>query len=167
MIPRAAALLLLGAFGCTSTTQAQRGSPAAQDWLAHHTSSDVRAELATEHSPARTAVTIDARSPTDVRFVAPDARLVPLEQVQKVVVVRHGVGALEGAALGLGVGALFGLFYGVVRPLNAYDQSIDCTFTCTHADYAALGAIVFGTLGLVLGAPTGGVVGARDVLELR
>jgi hypothetical protein len=167
MTARAAALLLVAAFGCTTTTHAQRGSPAAQEWLARHASSDVEAELATDPPAGRVPLAIDARSPTDVRFVAADARVVPLEQVQKVVVARHGLGTLEGAAFGLGAGVLFGVFYGFARPLSAYDQSIDCAFICTHGDYAALGAIVFGALGLVLGAPTGAAIGARDVLDLR
>jgi hypothetical protein len=167
MIPRAAALLLLATVGCTTTTHARRGDPAAQDWLARHDSTAGEAEVATERPTGPTAVTINARSPTDVRFVAPDARVVPLERVQKVVVVRHGVGALEGAAFGLGVGALFGLVYGATRPLGAYEQSSDCTIVCNHGDSAKLGALMFGALGLVVGAATGALVGARDELDLR
>jgi hypothetical protein len=167
MTARAPALLLLAAFGCTSTTHAQRGSPVAQDWLARHASSDVEAELATDRPTPRTAIRIDARSPTDIRFVAADASVVPLERIQKVVHVRHGLGALEGTALGLGAGGLLGLAYGATRPLGAYEQSMDCTIVCNHGDAAKVGALMFGALGLVLGAAAGAVVGARDELDLR
>jgi hypothetical protein len=167
MTARAAALLLVAAVGCTSTTYAQRGSPAAQDWLARHDSSDVEAELATDHPTGRAELTIDARSVTDIRFVAAHATVVPLEQVQRVVDVRHGVGVLDGSVLGLSAGVLFGLIYGATRPLSAYEQSMDCTIVCNHGDAAKLGALMFGALGLVVGAATGAVVGARDELDLR
>jgi hypothetical protein len=171
MLARAAALLLLAAFGCTSgcttTTYARRGSPAAQDWMARHASSDLEAELATDGPTGRAAIAIDARSPTDIRFVAADASVVPLERVQKVVDVRHGLGMLDGSVLGLGAGVLFGLVYGAIRPLDAYEQSMDCTIICNHGDAAKVGALIFGALGLVVGAATGAVVGARDELDLR
>jgi hypothetical protein len=167
MTARAAAFLLLAAIGCTSTTHAQRGSPAAQDWLARHASSDVEAELATDHQTGRAAIAIDARSPTDIRFVASDSSIVPFERVQKVVDVSHGLGTLEGAGLGLGAGLLLGLVYGGTRSLDTYEQSMDCTIVCNHGDAAKVGALMFGALGLIVGAATGALVGARDQLDLR
>lgn len=165
----AALLLLLSTVGCTTTTYGRPGSPAAQDWLARHDRSDVQveAEVVAERPPDRAEVVIDARSPTDVRFTARDASVLSVDRVRTVVDVHHGLGALEGAGIGLGAGALFGLIYGGTRGLDAYEQSTDCTIVCNHSDAAKVSAIMFGVLGLVLGAATGALVGTRDVLDLR
>jgi hypothetical protein len=80
---------------------------------------------------------------------------------------RHGLGILDGSVLGLGAGVLFGLIYGATRPLSPYERSMDCTIVCNHGDAAKLGALMFGALGLVVGAATGAAVGARDELDLR
>jgi hypothetical protein len=167
MTARPPALLLLVALGCSSTTSANRGSPEAYAWLARRASSDLQVELVPDRPIDRARIAIDARSPTDVRFAVSNATVVPLEQVGKVVEVHHGLGALDGAAIGLGVGALSGLLYGALRPLSGFEQSMDCTLVCNHADAAELYAIVFGALGLVAGTATGAIVGARDVLDLR
>ena len=164
---RPVGLLLLTALGCGSTTTARRDSPEAQRWLARHPSSGLQVELAPDRPSDRAVVVIDARSPTDVRFVVSNATVVPLEQVQRVVDVHRGLGALDGAAIGLGVGALTGLVYGALRPLSAYERSSDCTLVCNQGDAAELSAIQFGILGLLVGTLTGSIVGARDVLDLR
>jgi hypothetical protein len=162
-----AALLLLATVGCTATTYGRPGSPAAQDWLARHDRSEVEVDVAADRPADRAEVVIDARSPTDVRFLARDASVLSVDRVHKVVDVHHGLGALEGTAIGLGAGALFGLIYGGTRGLDQYEQSMDCTIVCNHTDAAKVGAIMFGVLGLVLGAATGAIVGTRDVLDLR
>ncbi len=123
--------------------------------------------MAADRPTDRAEVVIDARSPTDVRFLARDASVLSADQVHKVVDVYHGLGALEGTAIGLGAGALFGLIYGGTRPLDQYEQSMDCTIVCNHTDAAEVSAIMFGVLGLVVGAATGAIVGTREVLDLR
>ena len=165
-----AALLLLAAVGCGSTTYARPDSPEAQAWLEHHASSDVEVEVASgraDHPPDRAEVLIDARSPTDIRLTARDTSVLAIERVHRVVQVHHGLGALEGAAIGLGAGALLGLIYGGTRTLSPYERSGDCALVCSQGDAATLAALMFGALGLVTGTATGAIVGTRDVLDLR
>ena len=133
----------------------------------HRASAQVQADLAADRPGDRLAVTIDARSPTDIRLVAPDARVLSLDGVHEVVEVHRGLGALEGAGIGTGAGALIGLLYGATRQLDAYEQSMDCTLVCNHSDAAKLSAVMFGALGFMLGAATGAIVGTHDVLDLR
>lgn len=162
-----AVLLLLAAVGCTSTTYARPGSVAAEAWLSRHPSAEVEADGAAAPPTDRASIVIVARSPTDVRLVAPDGNLLAPDRVRTAVDVHHGMGALEGAALGLGAGALVGAIYGGTRALSPYEQSSDCALVCNHADAAKLSAVIFGALGLVVGAATGALIGTRDVLDLR
>jgi hypothetical protein len=93
--------------------------------------------------------------------------VVPIETVRQVTVVKRGRGALEGALLGIGIGAVLGYMYGLTRSLSDYERSMDCTIVCNNGDAANLGAIQFAILGLLAGPLIGVAVGHRDILELR
>lgn len=164
-----AALLLLAAVGCTTTSVGRSLSPTGQAWLARHASTDVEADVAPapEQPTERTQVVIQARSPTEVSFVARDGSVIPTDRVRKVVQVRRGLGALEGAAIGTGAGALIGALYGATRELSPYERSMDCALVCNHDDAAKLYGAMFGVIGVVVGTVVGAVVGDRDVLDLR
>jgi len=90
-----------------------------------------------------------------------------IEQGDRVVEVHHGLGALEGAGIGLLVGGLFGVGHGYSAPLGPYESSSDCTIVCNHSDAAEIEGLMFGTLGLLVGAAVGALIGQRDVLDLR
>jgi uncharacterized membrane protein len=160
-----ACALVLATFGCSTTHwQVRPESAAAREWMERHTGDSVEVE-----TPAgeRTHVVIEAVSPTELRFTTREPPAVPLEQVSRVVEVRHARGALEGAGLGLAAGLLFGAAWGATTTLSPYDRSSDCTIVCNQADQVKLDALMFGALGLILGTITGAAVGDRDVLDLR
>jgi hypothetical protein len=150
---------------CSTTTYGPTGTSTAQKWLARNEGSEVRLLRVTGGDPEQ--VVIEARSPTDIRFRAKDARDIPLAGVRKVVAVNRPLGALEGALIGVVVGASLGLIRGSARDLSAYERSMDCTIVCSNADAARWEALFFSVPGLLLGAVAGAFVGHRDTLELR
>ena len=139
-------------------------SPAAREWMERHTGDRVEVETA---AGDRTHVVIEAVSPTELSFTTRETPGVSLQQVSRVVEVRHARGALEGAGLGVAAGLLFGAVWGATSQLSPYDRSLDCTIVCNQADLVKLDALMFGTLGLILGTVTGAIIGDRDVLDLR
>lgn len=44
---------------------------------------------------------------------------------------------------------------------------MDCTIVGNDTDAAKMGALTYGTLGLLLGTLTGAAIGDREILELR
>ena len=161
----AAALALPGA-GCWTTTVGRAGDPSAQGWLADHAGSEMTVAT-TDRQPDQSGMAIEATSPTEIRFRTREGAVVPIETVRQVTVVKHGRGTLEGALLGVGIGALAGYMYGLTGDLSAYERSMDCTIVCNHQDAANWGALTFGVIGLVAGTITGLAVGHRDILDLR
>jgi hypothetical protein len=161
----AAAMALPGA-ACWTTTVGRAGDPSAQWWLADHAGSEMTVAT-TDRQPDQSGMAIEATSPTEFRFWTLEGAVVPIENVRKVTVVKHGRGALEGALLGIAIGTLGGYIFGLTRDLTTFERSMDCTLVCDNSDAAKLGAIEFGVLGLLLGTLTGASLGHRDILDLR
>jgi uncharacterized membrane protein len=160
-------VVALAGAGCWSTTTV--GSvpeDRAQRWFAEHGSSDLNIETI-DRAPDQTAVIVQASSPTEISFRTRNATVVPIDRVRRVTVVRHGLGALEGGALGTAIGAGVGALYGMSRGLSQYERSSDCTIVCNNSDAAKWGALMYGVFGLVSGTLFGAVIGHHDVLELR
>jgi hypothetical protein len=160
-----AAVALAGA-GCWSTTTVGSVSDdRAQRWLAENASSDMNVAMA-DLRPDQNSIALQATSPTDIRFLTREG-WVPIDDVRRLTVVKRGRGMLDGALLGVGIGALGGYLQGLTSNLSAYEQSMDCTIICNKSDAANWGALAFGVLGLLAGTITGAVVGHRDILELH
>jgi hypothetical protein len=161
----ALATAILGA-ACSTTTVGHVGDPSAQRWLADHADAETTVAT-TDRRLDQRGIAIESISPTEVRFRTLEGAVVPIETVRQVTVVQRGRGTLEGALLGIGIGAVLGYIYGLTSDLSAYERSMDCTIVCNHSDAANLYAIEFGVLGLLAGTLTGVIVGHRDILELR
>lgn len=162
----AGTLLVVAGAGCTTTTVGRVGDPSAQWWLADHAGSEMTVTTA-DWRPAQTSVALQATSATEIEFRTGDGAVVPIGNVRQLTVVKHGRGTLDGALLGIGIGALLGYMYGLTRDLSAYERSMDCTIVCNSSDAANWGALTFGVLGLLSGTITGAILGHRDVLDLR
>jgi hypothetical protein len=130
----AAAMAILGA-GCWTTTVGRAGDPSAQGWLADHAGEETTVAT-TDRQPDQSGMAIEATSPTEFRFRTLEGAVVSIENVRQVTVVKRGRGTLEGALLGIGIGALAGYLYGLTRDLSAYERSLDCTIICNHQDAA-------------------------------
>jgi hypothetical protein len=161
-----AAALVLG-LACSTTTYGNAGAPGATElgWVKDRAFSDMHVVLA-GGAGERTAVALDAASPTDIRFKTTGGEVIPLGQIRRITVVEHALGALEGAAVGAAAGGLLGFTLGLARPLSPYEMSMDCTIVCSKDDAAKLGVLMYGALGLLIGAATGAVIGHRSVLEV-
>jgi len=153
--------------GCSTTTVGKVGDPSAQWWLADHRADSEVTVATVDGWHSQTDVAFRAVSPTEIHFRTREGAVVPIENVRRVTVVKHGRGALDGALLGIGIGALGGYLYGLTRDLSPYERSMDCTIICNNSDAANWGALTFSVLGLLAGTLTGAIVGHRDMLELQ
>ena len=86
------------------------------------------------------------------------------QRVSRVVDVRRGRGAMDGALL---VG-LSGLAFGAAMGLASGDDRCEsfCVLTFTGEEKAALLGTMFGAMGAATGAVIGSIVGSRDVYVL-
>jgi hypothetical protein len=155
--------------GCSTTAFEFPQSQGAQRWIHERASfyGEVLVETAPRGSTEQPAKLIVSTSPTDIRFKTRDDRIIPLEQVRQIVVVRRGLSAAQGALLGAAIGIVVGATVGYSRNLDPYEASMDCTIICSHHDAAVWSGAMYGTLGLLLGAGVGALVGNRDILTLK
>jgi hypothetical protein len=164
---RALMLVALAGAGCWSTTTVgSAADPRAQRWFAENAREEMRIET-TGRGADQTGIALTATSPTDVSFRTTTSTVVPIAEVRRLTVVKHGRGALEGALIGAAGGAALGALYGLSRGLDNYERSMDCTIICNNTDAAEWGALMFGVVGLVTGLLSGAVIGHQDMLELR
>ena len=160
----AAAMAILGA-GCSTTTVGRVGDPSAQWWLAEHAGSEM--VVATAGRSDQDGVALQAIAPTEIQFRTREGAVVPIGNVARLTVVKHGRGALDGALVGVGLGVFLGTVYGLTRDLSNYERSMDCTIICNNSDAAEWAALEFGVLYLLVGTLTGAIIGHRDILDLR
>jgi hypothetical protein len=157
--------ILIG--GCSTTTFDFAQSQGTERWLRERAPDDMRVTELTEPPAESDATLIESTSLTRLSFKTKDERIIPLEQVRRVVVVKRGWGALTGALIGTAVGATVGVMLGYAEPLNGYEASMDCTIVCSKNDAAKVGGLMYGALGLLVGTIVGAIVGQRDILDLR
>jgi len=166
MTPRLLFGLALAAAGCITTTATGPDTPAARSWLAEN--SDARMRISTNDGwPDDAAMEMAAISPTQIVFYTKHHRTVPLENVRRLVALRHPRGALDGFLVGGGLAAGAGVLHGLLRDLRPSEQQPDCTMICSHADAMKWEGLLFGVIGASVGAVFGAIVGHRDVLELE
>jgi len=162
-------LLALIGGGCSTTTFDFAHPDESRRWIQDHAGYGQRVAYAADPGAIaeQPGTLIDATSPTEIRFKTAGGQIVPLQNVKRVVAVEHGWGALEGALIGAGSGLLFGALHGATAPLGAFERSMDCTLVCSSSDEAKLEALGFGTLGLLLGAGIGALIGHHAILEWK
>jgi hypothetical protein len=90
-------------------------------------------------------------------------RVLPISEVDSIVVERTGRGALEGALAGFGAGALVGAGMGAA----AFEPSGGDLLITSAGDAAVLGALFGGMLGTGAGLLIGASVGSSDVYDLE
>lgn len=86
--------------------------------------------------------------------------LVQSSEVEEVVRVSHGRGALHGLLIGLAGGAAFGVAAGLA---SGDDEPCEELVCFTAGEKAAIFGSFFGSLGGLVGLATGALVGSRDV----
>jgi hypothetical protein len=166
MTPRLLFALALATTGCITTTVAGPDTPAARAWLAEN--SDARMRISTNDGwPDDAAMQMAAVSPTQIVFYTKRQRTVPLENVRRLVALRHSRGALDGFLFGGGLAAGAGVLHGLLRDLRPSEQAADCRMICSHADAMKWEGLIFGVIGASVGAVFGAIVGHRDILELE
>jgi hypothetical protein len=140
----------------------------------HHVMTSLRpisasAEASAQLEDGRVVEVHAAPTPEGARWMKQDkaARtsvIVESTDIRSYTTVSHGRGALEGLA----VTGLSGAALGVVTGLASGDDKCNqdfCIFLFTAREKAVVGGVVFGGLGIVLGALIGAIVGSRDVYE--
>ncbi len=99
---------------------------------------------------------------TDVVLADDGGRIIPIQHIARVVDVRRGRGALDGAL----IAGLSGAAIGAVLGFSAGDDNCEsdhCLLSFSATDKAYLAGFMLGSLGAASGLIIGALIGSRDV----
>ena len=168
----------LASAGCATTTLGPIDTPVTNAWLTEHDHDN--AVVAFRDRPwdasLRGQLTREplAFPPTELPFTqmrlaaSSDERAIPLALVREVKVVKRGRGALEGALLGAGAGALSGATFVLLSSnfgRSGCNEDQGCS-TSQEARWVTGGSLLSAAVGSAVGALVGAIIGHRDILTL-
>lgn len=112
------------------------------------------------------AIAIESNTVEGMTFQTDSGTSVGLSDVATVTDIRRGRGALEGGAIGAGLGIVGGIALGYAGGGDPPCERGDaCGPITTAGQYAFIGAVVFGALGGALGLVVGYARGSHFVYE--